>query len=159
MPDRIGYSSSGETRPPVEVESETLGVTGLVAPGIIEQIQTVMYGGHGGQQVDASPSPPARSSLEERFQALVTEWRQSTNPRTTLADLLSHPAYNRIIGMGLAAREPVARLILRDLAAHPRHWFHALEEIGGEDPVPEDATTFEEFRRAWLSWGRGKGLL
>lgn len=101
----------------------------------------------------------ASAALEADFAMLVDEWRQSIRPKTTLTSLLSHPAYLSIIRMGLAARDPVVRLILTDLAANPRQWFQALQEITGEDPVPPGAATFEEFRRAWLNWGRDRGLL
>jgi hypothetical protein len=103
--------------------------------------------------------PVKRDSVECLFESLVDEWRQSVTPATTLSTLLAHPAYNRIIGMGLLSSSTVVPLILKDLSSHPRQWFQALQEITGDDPVPSEATSFEEFRQAWLSWGRDRHLI
>jgi hypothetical protein len=111
--------------------------------------------GGGDLRIDAALKP---ETLEGLFNKLVAEWRQSMTPATTLASLLAHPAYNRIIGMGLLSSNAIVPLILKDLSSHPRQWFQALHEITGEDPVPAEATTFEEFRQAWLSWGRERSL-
>lgn len=128
----------------------------MAEQGVIEVGSLGAAGGAAGVGLDGVLSPAA---LEREFEALVAEWRDSVHPATTLKTLLAHPAYNRTIGMGLVARAAVASLILRDLSSHPRQWFQALQAITREDPVPDGATTFEEFRRAWLEWGRSRELV
>src|SRR5687767_8954830 len=74
-----------------------------------------------GMQSDRVVEPvPRQQTLETLFNSLVAEWRQSLTPSTTLSSLLAHPAYNRIIGMGLLSSNAVVPLILKDLSIHPR---------------------------------------
>lgn len=110
---------------------------------------------------DRAPRDPigTGASVETQFNALLEEWLAYRRPSRNLAEMLAHPAYQRIIGMGLVAPYPVVQLILRDLCQRERYWFDALYQIVNDDPVPADATTFEEFRIAWLEWGKAKGLI
>ncbi len=44
-------------------------------------------------------------------------------------------------------------LILDELRTDPRHWFPALQEITGENPVPlEDRGVVRKMAAAWLEW-------
>jgi hypothetical protein len=96
--------------------------------------------------------------LEEAFRSLVAEWRRSVRPSSQLDEMLNHPAYQRIIGMGLAVGEPVVRLMLLQLRDHDHHWFTALESVAGEDPAAGE-TTFSGMKTAWLRWGQSQGLI
>jgi len=54
----------------------------------------------------------------------------------------------------------VVPLILKELEKEPDHWFWALEAITGENPVGEnEAGDLEASARAWVQWGKQKGIL
>jgi hypothetical protein len=109
-----------------------------------------------------APSLPdgmrADSELAEIYGSLMREWRESLRPSSTLRDMIEHAAYQRIIGLGLAAPVQVTSLLLADLKERPYHLFAALQAITGADPAAE-SKSFSEARSAWLAWGRGHGLV
>jgi hypothetical protein len=97
-----------------------------------------------------------RESSSETFQRLTKQWRDERDQKTSVSDMVMHPAYQQIIGMGREA----APFILRELSreTEPDHWFWALKAITGEDPVPpESRGQIFEMASAWLRWGREKG--
>ena len=50
--------------------------------------------------------------------------------------------------------------ILEELKTEPDDWFWALSAITGENPVQEtDAGNMHAMTKAWLQWGREKGLV
>lgn len=93
-------------------------------------------------------------SIEPRFNALVRKWKSERGTTSSSTAMAMHPAYQRIIGMGL----PVLPLILRELTKELDHWFWALKAISGEDPVPlEHLGRMKQMAADWLKWGREKG--
>ncbi len=95
-------------------------------------------------------------SIHERFQRLKDDWKSKTRHLSNTAQISLVFSYQKIIGMGPA----VVPLILAELEKEPDHWFWALEAITGESPVAErDAGDIEASARAWVQWGREKGLL
>ena len=93
--------------------------------------------------------------LEARFAGLVSEWREAVRLKSSLAEIVGHPAYQQIIELGL----PVVPLILRELERNPTYWFAALRAITQEDPVPpDDRGRLDAMAGAWLRWGREQGL-
>jgi hypothetical protein len=97
-----------------------------------------------------------RESGFEKFQRLTKQWRDERDQKTSVSDMVMHPAYQQIIGMGREATP----FILRELSqeVEPDHWFWALKAITGEDPVPpESRGKIFEMASAWLRWGREKG--
>lgn len=104
------------------------------------------------------PSTTTASSVERRlaatFQDLVDKWRSQTAFSSSIIDIVTNPAYQRIIGMGPTA----IPLILQDLSKQPDHWFWALKAITGEDPVPkQDQGDLVKMTSAWLAWGASHG--
>ena len=94
--------------------------------------------------------------LETRFRTLVKQWKKETQADSSILRMIRHPAYQEIIGMG----EPVVPLLLAELEHEPDFWFAALQKITGADPVPKaSAGKIEEMTKAWIDWGRDKGLL
>ena len=94
--------------------------------------------------------------LPAKFQELVEIWRRDTMFLSFMQQRALHPAYQRIIGMGLAA----VPLILEELQREPNQWFWALEAITEENPVPpESAGDVRRMARAWIDWGRQRGYL
>lgn len=107
------------------------------------------------------PTPIPRRALERapgesharapqiagRFAALSSQWKRETAHLSSVSEMVLHPAYQQIIGMGPA----VLPLIVRDLRRELGHWFWALRAITGENPVSEDdAGNMRRMRDAWL---------
>ena len=88
---------------------------------------------------------------DSKFQDLAQSWKHGTWHMSSIKDMIEHPAYRAIIKMG----EPAVPLLLKELQTDIDHWFIALSEITGANPVPrEDAGVVEKMRESWLSWGR-----
>jgi len=99
----------------------------------------------------------ARSAdLEQLFTRLAREWEEATRFINSMTEIVTHPAYQRIIGLGPAALP----LIFRQLSRDPDHWFWALKAITGEDPVPPAARgNLGKMKEAWLQWGIAQGFV
>ena len=94
--------------------------------------------------------------VEARFNDLAEEWASETAHLSMMSNIVLHRSYQEIIGLG----RDVLPLILKRLSVEPNHWFWALRAISGEDPVPAaDVGRFDAMRRAWLQWGRSRGLI
>lgn len=100
---------------------------------------------------------PARASQKDRFKRLAAEWKRETQMSSKVKDMVTHLAYQKIIGMG----EEAIPFILEDLIENgPNHWFWALHVITDEDPVPKDQHgNLVAMTEGWLQWGRNKGYL
>jgi hypothetical protein len=95
------------------------------------------------------------NSLEGTFDHLARSWREETAISSSLSDIIAHPAYQRIIGLG----PNVVPLILRELRIRLDHWFWALSAITGYSPGGVEPGDLRQLREAWLAWGRAQGLL
>jgi hypothetical protein len=85
------------------------------------------------------------------FTYLRDQWKARSKTSSSVNDMVLHPAYQRIIGMGVEALP----FILRELEREPDHWFWALRSITGQDPVPpESRGRLKEMTRCWLEWGK-----
>ncbi|MCW8138043.1 MAG: hypothetical protein KIT58_03970 [Planctomycetota bacterium] len=94
--------------------------------------------------------------VAQRFARLCESWKAHTGALSALDDIVLHPAYQRIIGMGEAALP----LILRSLEAEPYHWFWALSAITDHDPdIDEEDANVESLSAYWLRWGRERGYV
>ena len=91
-----------------------------------------------------------------KFQNLVTQWRAERRATSLVADMVVHPAYQGIIGMGPTA----VPFILHELQRSPDHWFWALRAITRENPVPEEIRgNMREMAATWLAWGEARGYV
>jgi hypothetical protein len=98
----------------------------------------------------------AEEHLESEFRRHARQWSGETAHLSSETQIVLHPSYQRIIGMGPA----VLPFIFRDLKEQPRDWFWALNAITGEDPVsPEDAGVVPRIVEAWLRWGGEHGYI
>jgi hypothetical protein len=70
-------------------------------------------------------------TLEATFNQLVLQWRKETRGISSSTELILHPAYQQIIGLGKEA----IPLLLRELEQKSGRWFWALKSISREDPV------------------------
>ncbi len=98
--------------------------------------------------------PPVQ--LAALFDQLVRQWRAETQFLSSTTQLATHPAYQRIIGLG----PQVIPFILADLRQRPGHWSWALKALSGENPVPPEAQgRLAATADAWLEWGREAGWI
>ena len=89
--------------------------------------------------------------LERRFNELVERWIRETAGDSTGRKVFAHPAYREILGLDRA----VLPLIFRHLdQSGGYHWYGALKQITGADPVPEDVRSCRRIREIWLAWAR-----
>lgn len=99
-------------------------------------------------------APPAR--LSALFRQLADQWQSETQFLSSTTAICTHPAYQRIIGLG----PQVIPLILAELEKQPGHWFWALRALTGENPVRvADQGNVPAMTTAWLTWGRDNGWL
>ena len=99
------------------------------------------------------PDPPLIAKA--RFRELVRQWKEATVYLSSVHDMVSHPAYLQIIGMGKEALP----LLVDELRREPDHWFVALQAITGTNPIPPSVQgDVEAMTQAWLSWAEQHGL-
>jgi hypothetical protein len=102
------------------------------------------------------PSTQVTDGIRSRFEELTDDWKSKTRHLSNTAQISLVFSYQKIIGMGPV----VVPLILAELENEPDHWFWALEAITDENPVTEsDAGDVNASARAWVEWGRERGLL
>jgi hypothetical protein len=93
--------------------------------------------------------------LKVKFDELSEKWKNDTRLSSSVTDIVENKYYRDIINIGQA----VLPMILNDLKSSPGHWFHALKEITGEDPIdPKDYGDMTTMQRAWVEWGERKGV-
>jgi hypothetical protein len=86
----------------------------------------------------------------------LSKWKEETELSSSMTDIILHPSYQRIIGLGPDA----VPFVLQELEANGGLWFWALQALTGEDPVPEeDRGRIKRMTTAWLDWGRSHQLL
>jgi hypothetical protein len=99
-------------------------------------------------------APPER--LIALFRQLTDQWREETRFLSSTTAICTHPAYQRVIGLG----PQVIPLILTELQKEPGHWFWALQALTGENPVRlADQGNLPTMTAAWLTWGRDNGWI
>ncbi len=106
-----------------------------------------VYAKHG-DSMDIEPAD------RQRFKELADQWQEETIFLSNSDRKNAHPALLEIISMG----QPVVPLILERMRAERGHWFEALEQITGEDPVsPADYGKIAAMQNSWLQWGERNG--
>ena len=116
----------------------------------------VTHDGEPGWNNDAGFKSNGRDSYREEFETLAMEWNQDTAAMSALNEIMSHPAYLRIVGLGPNALP----FILEDLRKSPKHWFPALRAISGTSPVrPQDVGNIANMTKVWLAWGKLMGYI
>ena len=103
------------------------------------------------QYADAEDIEPAR---REKFQKLAEQWEEETFFMSRSDRAIAHPVHQEIIKLG----QPAVPLILERMRSQGGHWFEALEQITGEDPVsPADYGNIAAMQNSWLQWGEDRG--
>ena len=98
----------------------------------------------------------ASLDLRQQFLLLADKWHAATDSLSSSSEIAMHPAYQRIIGMGMVA----VPFILDDLRQHGGQWYWALRAIVGYAPYGrESAGNIPGMKEAWLKWGRAHKLI
>jgi hypothetical protein len=79
-------------------------------------------------------TPEVSEDVASRFADLADAWSRETLQLSSVTQIVLHPAYQQIIGMGPV----VLPLIFARLADRPGHWFWALNAITGQNPVADE---------------------
>jgi hypothetical protein len=80
--------------------------------------------------------------------------RRATGHLSSMAASANHPAYQEIIALG----SEVVPLLLRDLQENHTHWFIALRQLTGADPIPKEAAgNIPKMAQAWIGWAKEHG--
>ena len=95
------------------------------------------------------------AELANQFAKLAAQWKKDTRLFSMTRKTVEHPSYRQIVAMG----KKVIPFILADLEKTNGHWFAALREITGENPVPSQAggTKIMIMVAAWIAWGKAHG--
>jgi len=99
-------------------------------------------------QMQAGQQIEAENDFSKEFHLLVKQWEHETSFHSSLGEIFTNDAYQRIMARG----DEALPLILTELRRKPGHWFYALEKIVGRD-VAASAKNFAEARALWLEWG------
>ncbi len=95
------------------------------------------------------------AELTAQFRSLVAEWKAARGHSSSINAWVRLPAYRAIVELGPA----VVPLLLEELDKEPDHWFWALKELTGENPVtPESRGNVAAMAKCWLQWGDEKGF-
>lgn len=144
----------GIERLPFEVDSEfgdnrlsidTVGVDNPVARVYLAAVQPL----GSLEELIAGHTQPDCPDVTD-FELLAMSWKKAHAFSSSATSIATHPDYQEIIAMGMRA----VPLILSDLKEKPDHWFIALREITGVNPVPVSAQgRLSEMAQAWIRWG------
>lgn len=95
------------------------------------------------------------SADRERFCELADQWESETVLLSSSDQATEHPAHREIVNMG----ELAAPLILERMQSQGGHWFQALRQVTGADPVnPEDRGNIPAMQASWIEWGKRNGF-
>jgi hypothetical protein len=92
-----------------------------------------------------------KTNINNLFRYLCAWWRHDTRFSSDLEEIVDHPAYRTVIALG----NEVVPLIIEDLKKKPDHWFYALIDITGENPItPDIRGDVEKMSQAWIDWAK-----
>lgn len=87
--------------------------------------------------------------LFDTFSDLRNVWKAETSVLSSITEIVAHPAYLQIIGLGAI----VLPYVFDELRNEPDHWFVALEAITRENPVVEEHLgDIDAMAGDWLEW-------
>jgi hypothetical protein len=93
--------------------------------------------------------------VRDYFRDALARWQREAELSSLLAEKRTHPAYRQILGLG----EEMIPLILKEIEIRPSFIFMALNDITGEDPIPNEHRGRLSLMVAdWLAWGTEHGF-
>jgi hypothetical protein len=114
-----------------------------------------------GQVPFADSQREQQGKLQSSFRKHVERWKNDTQHWSSVAKMIAHPSYLRIVGLASQSRaNEIERWLLQELQVEPDYWFDALTAIAGEDEDPvQPQDDFDGAVNAWIAWGHRKGFL
>lgn len=101
-------------------------------------------------------APISRESIYQKFYKLKTKWENETKLVSSTTEMVLHPSYQEIIGLGRS----VLPYILNDLKENRNHWFWALKSITGCDPIPQEHIgNIRKMAEVWVQWGINEKII
>lgn len=94
------------------------------------------------------------NDLRRQFDELVHVWLEETLSSSSVMEICTHWAYQRVIGLG----PKVIPFILEAVNDGHRHWGWALASLTGENPAA-DTQSQQDAADAWLRWAAQHGYL
>jgi hypothetical protein len=92
----------------------------------------------------------------ENVNRLAAQWEKERPRGADAHESIDTPAYAAIIKMRYRAIRPLLLILRRK----PDHWFYALNQITGHNPVPPQSEgRLNEMADAWINWGRERGYI
>jgi hypothetical protein len=86
---------------------------------------------------------------QKSFDILADVWQEDTDYLSNVTAICEHPIYRAIIRMGWDVVPNIINRMYRDHG----HWFRALTEITGENPlVDEEAGDIAKMTQRWVDW-------
>jgi hypothetical protein len=95
-----------------------------------------------------------QTSLEQEFNELALQWYRETRNISSAEQIVLHPAYQKIIGMGKDALP----FVFSELKKTRGHWIWALAMILRDDKA-KPGMKFREAVDAWLTWGENNSYI
>jgi len=126
-------------------------------PGESSELKSVvLHSGNAFYHYYDVPASRQAQSIEIIFKALAKAWYINTQFTSSATEMANNQYYQAIINIG----SPAIPFILNDLEKEPDHWFWALKEITGQDPVkPDNMGNILGMTEDWLCWGRDNGYI
>lgn len=89
------------------------------------------------------------NAVQRKFWEFKTKWKEETMLHSNSNEIIGNENYWKIINLGV----DVLPYIFEDLAETHDHWFIALQEITGKNPVkPNNRGNVVAMTRDWLDW-------
>lgn len=128
---------------------------GVEAVTFLQYLWSGMESPQGVEAVMETESSLRPDALAQQFHHLANVWREECAHLSSIREMVLHPAYQQIVGMGPSALP----YIFAELERKPDHWFWALRAITEEEPVlPEHRGNVAAMARDWLDWAKQRGI-
>ncbi len=96
------------------------------------------------------------NGLKSSFEKYRNQWVSETIFLSDPSRMFRNDAYRSVIYLGA----DVMPILISDMQETGNHWFYALEEISGENPIAEaNRGNVHLMINDWLDWGIAKGIV
>jgi hypothetical protein len=94
--------------------------------------------------------------IQLKFQLLAEKWKEESRFLSFAKERTELLTYQAIIDMG----KPIIPYILMEMQAHPNHWFAALKQLTGTNPIlPEYKGNMKAMINDWILWGKKNQII